>query len=679
MNKLNHPFCFCSPSGIHGILTLFFALFFVSSIQAQYTPDDRALAATTFTRNFDKVTINEYLKSDDDRRVVAGLLSVSLSEDTNFVPPILKIAPDKFAREICFALGQLGPCGKSINYLSRLFYSDSTDPLTRYYSLIALGKTADSSFAYRLIDEYNSANTKVRFNGIAMALFYLASEEKVSADSVRPVLENELYSSSSRRFEAAFCLYRIGPSANEKDLIVKILERNLDSENINSVSVKPVPYLLGCLRKLQYFPDDFQLFKNLKSLSDFQSEVEAVKSAVFYNFKTREELDYYLSYLRDNNKNISREAAAALRNIKLTGELQEYLYLKMSEMLHQDTGMEKYTQGELFISYLSLFPEDFNDIFVKFFNDNISTEYRFKVCGLYPSSMQALDILTENYSDASLQNKITILESLLNFNQTNTGAAGTFLSALNSENPPLISTTADGIDSNFVDACKDSLTEIIIRQTENHLNDPDFIEGLMSLERLAERISKNLKTTILNELSSSNLYSIKKYISGLKGESILSYSKEIGDFDKYWQEAFKYRQAEIVTKQGSFTISLFPGYAPVTTGSFCYLAENNFFQGIPFHRVVPGFVIQGGDPTGTGWGGPGYEIVSEFSPFEYNKGTVGMASAGKDTEGSQWFVTTGSYPHLNGRYTIFGEVLKGLDIVENITQDTKIERVSLKR
>ena len=664
---------------ISGYLLLLAVLIFPSLSQAQYTPDDRALAATTFTRNFDKVTLKEYLSSDDDRKVIAGLLSAAISEDTNFVPSITKLPVDKYAREICFALGQLGPCTRSVNFLGKIFYSDSTDPLARYYSLIALGKTADSSFAYRLIDEYNSAESKAGFNGISMALFYLSSEGKVSADTVRPVLENELYSSSSRQFEAAFCLYRIGPSESEKELLVKALERILTGKEINSVTVKPVPYLLGCMRKLQYFPDDFQLLKSLRSLKDYPSEVEAVKASVYYNFKTNEELDLYLGYLSDENKNISREAAAALKDIKLSGELQEYLYLKMSEMLHKDTDLEKYTQGELFISYLSLFPENFNDVFVKFFNDNISAEYRYKVCGLYPSSEQALSILSENYSVESLNGKLTILEAILNFNQTNPDASATLLSALNSDQAPLISVTADGVDSGFVSANKDELTEIVSKQTVSHLNDPDFIEGLMSLENLAGRISDSLKSEVISVLSTSDLYSVKKFVAGLKGESVLSFSKEIDDFDKYWDEAFKYRQAEIVTEKGSFTISLLPGYAPVTTGSFCYLAEQNFFKDIPFHRVVPGFVIQGGDPTGTGWGGPGYEIVSEFSPFEYNKGMVGMASAGKDTEGSQWFVTTGSYPHLNGRYTIFGEVLKGMDTVDKITQDTKIERVNLIR
>ncbi len=677
--KMKHLKIINKLIGTSGLLSLLFIIVFFASVSAQYTPDDRALAVTAFTRNFDKVTTTEYLKSNDDTKVIAGLLSISLSEDTNFVSPILKLPIDKFAREICFALGQLGSSARSVEFLSHLFYNDSTDPLTRYYSLIALGKIADSSFAYTLVEDYNSADTRARFNGISMALYYLSSDGKIPADSVRPVLENELYSSSSRQFEAAFCLYRLEPSVNEKDLLVNTLEKIIDYKEFNSVTVKPVPYLLGCLRKLKYFPDNFQLLKSLKLQNDFQTEVETAKASVFYNFRTREELDFYLTFLDEDNKNISREAAASLKNITLPADLQQYLYLKMSEKLHKDTEMEKYTQGELFITYLDLFPEDFNDVFVKFFNDNISSEYRFKVCGLYPASQQALSILTENYSIVRLHEKLIILESILNFNQANTDVAGTLLAALSADKPPLISIAADGIDSSFINDNKERLSDIIINQITAHINDPEFIEGIMSLESLAERISDELKNRIVDILSSSGLYSVKKFTAGIRGETIFSISKDIDNFDKYWQEAFKYRQAEIVTSEGSFTVSFLPGYAPVTTGSFCQLAEKNFFDGIPFHRVVPGFVIQGGDPTGTGWGGPGYEIVSEYSPFEYNKGMVGMASAGKDTEGSQWFVTTGSYPHLNGRYTIFGEVLNGMDTVEKITQDTEIEQVNLIR
>jgi cyclophilin family peptidyl-prolyl cis-trans isomerase len=98
---------------------------------------------------------------------------------------------------------------------------------------------------------------------------------------------------------------------------------------------------------------------------------------------------------------------------------------------------------------------------------------------------------------------------------------------------------------------------------------------------------------------------------------------------------------------------------------------------VVFHRVVPNFVIQGGDPRGDGWGGPGYTIRSEFSPIPFDAGVIGMASAGKDTEGSQWFVTHSPQPHLDGRYTVFGRVTGGLDVVHKIQVDDRIFDITL--
>ncbi|MBI5661005.1 MAG: peptidylprolyl isomerase [Ignavibacterium album] len=133
----------------------------------------------------------------------------------------------------------------------------------------------------------------------------------------------------------------------------------------------------------------------------------------------------------------------------------------------------------------------------------------------------------------------------------------------------------------------------------------------------------------------------------------------------------------IKTNKGDIGIRFRPEFAPITVGNFVFLSKKNFYNGIKFHRVVPGFVIQTGDPTGTGWCGPGYEIVSEFSPEEYHTGKIGIASSGKDTEGSQFFIMQGYYPHLNGRYTFFAEVIKGLDVVMNIAEDDYIISVEL--
>lgn len=119
---------------------------------------------------------------------------------------------------------------------------------------------------------------------------------------------------------------------------------------------------------------------------------------------------------------------------------------------------------------------------------------------------------------------------------------------------------------------------------------------------------------------------------------------------------------------GEFVIQLYPDKAPITVNSFVFLSCKGFFNGVTFHRVLEGFMAQGGDPTGTGGGGPGYEFANEDSNLTFDKaGVVAMANAGRDTNGSQFFITFGPQEFLNSGYTIFGQVVSGMDAVNSIT------------
>jgi len=121
------------------------------------------------------------------------------------------------------------------------------------------------------------------------------------------------------------------------------------------------------------------------------------------------------------------------------------------------------------------------------------------------------------------------------------------------------------------------------------------------------------------------------------------------------------------TVRGTVVMELYPREAPFTVLNFLTLATGRkLYNGVPWHRVVSNFVVQGGDPRGDGWGGPGYTIRSEFPMRNYDTGSIGMASAGKDTEGSQFFITHSPQPHLDGRYTIFGRVVSGMDVVDRL-------------
>jgi peptidylprolyl isomerase len=130
----------------------------------------------------------------------------------------------------------------------------------------------------------------------------------------------------------------------------------------------------------------------------------------------------------------------------------------------------------------------------------------------------------------------------------------------------------------------------------------------------------------------------------------------------------QYYATVTMVKGGQFVIQLYPDKAPVTVNSFVFLANQGFYNGVTFHRVLQGFMAQGGDPTGTGMGGPGYEFVNEDNDLKFDKaGVVAMANAGRDTNGSQFFITFGPAEWLNGGYTIFGQVISGMDIVNAIT------------
>ncbi len=135
--------------------------------------------------------------------------------------------------------------------------------------------------------------------------------------------------------------------------------------------------------------------------------------------------------------------------------------------------------------------------------------------------------------------------------------------------------------------------------------------------------------------------------------------------------------ASVVTERGTIRIALNPG-APRTVENFARLARTGYYDGLAFHRVVPNFVIQDGCPRGDGWGGPGYAIPCEYNSLPYEVGTVGMALSGKDTGGSQWFITLSPQPRLEGSYTVFGKVTAGLDVVQRIMPGDRIVKVTVR-
>jgi len=219
------------------------------------------------------------------------------------------------------------------------------------------------------------------------------------------------------------------------------------------------------------------------------------------------------------------------------------------------------------------------------------------------------------------------------------------------------------------------------------LRDRDLNDAALAiLDALAKQKSAAANDAIKTALDSSDHLIRRRAVALLKANGAGDFAKRIGtvktrytdaDYRRALSRAGKKVTATVVTSKGAFTIEFLPEEAPLTVDNFIQLARKGYFNGQTVPRVVPNFVVQTGDPRGDQNGGPGYQIRCEVNEVPYERGAVGMALSGKDTGGSQWFVTHSPQPHLDGGYTVFGRVVRGMDVVDNIARDDVIRRVMI--
>lgn len=226
-----------------------------------------------------------------------------------------------------------------------------------------------------------------------------------------------------------------------------------------------------------------------------------------------------------------------------------------------------------------------------------------------------------------------------------------------------------------------ALTEALpVALKEKESNDA----ALAILDSLAKQKTPKANEAIKNALDSSDHLTRRKTVASLKANGAGDFSSRIGtvetrhtaaDYERALSRIDKTVRAVLTTSKGAFTIELLANEAPLNVDNYVQLAKRGYFNGISFHRVVPNFVIQDGDPRGDGNGGPGYQIRCEINEVPYDRGAVGMALSGKDTGGSQWFVTHSPQPHLDGGYTVFGRVIAGMNVVDRITRGDVIRSI----
>jgi cyclophilin family peptidyl-prolyl cis-trans isomerase/HEAT repeat protein len=263
-----------------------------------------------------------------------------------------------------------------------------------------------------------------------------------------------------------------------------------------------------------------------------------------------------------------------------------------------------------------------------------------------------------------------LLEQLKNSDVFVRETAATLLGDLGDSSDPVIVALREAYKSARPDKTNDA--RIAIVEASDKLKHPMNIQVLSDPTRDEDYVVR-LKAAALLRASPSEVSTTRLQIGKVETGHDRAYWRRMAELS----ESLKNPTAVIHTKKGDIRIELLATEAPMTVDNFIRLARGGFYNGLAFVRVVPNFVIQGGDPRGDQNGGPGYQIRDEINLRRYGTGAVGMALSGKDTGGSQFFITHSPQPHLDGGYTIFGQVVEGMDVVNRIARGDRIERVEI--
>lgn len=653
-----------------GKLLLLLLLLSVNIIP-QFRAGHKELIKMNYMRVYDKTALLGFLQSVDSATVNAALLTVANSGDTSLNSAVRNLSFKKHGEYIAFALGKTGSPADASFLTSKLM--ENTDDLTASAAYQAIGKTGSEENLSRLIILFLE-NKLPNTTGFPLALlnFHL---RKITSPEIRNTLIRILTGTGvdvKLKAYAMMVLFRTGPRPEDEYFLQQYIIPPPQSDEWDLMLSQ---YTLGCYVKLKSFPVTESLMLALLSTPWFEIKINGISAISNSMFDGDQKVKIYAEFLKSDNLTVALHAAVNLKNLRFADSLTSAAASAIYQAFLDKPESDPVFKGALLESMMTLFPQNAPNLFKKY-RDSVSvTSLASIISGKDYSSPENIKKMIALYDSESPAGKIAITEAVMKLNndrKTGTEFADLIFSLLDSPLPYISGTVAAGIDSAYAKTNSAKISEILIAASNNQVNNPDFYETFAAYLTLAG-MTGDVLVEKLKEIYSTSVISSVRSLAGVQDGT-----KNNALFELIYNSAFQYSTAEITATAGTFTVKLLPQFAPLSAGNFIYLALTSYFNNLNFHRVVPGFVIQGGDPSGSGWGGPGYDIISEFSPLHYKPMMMGMASAGKDTEGSQWFVTTGNYPHLNWNYTIFGEVVSGFGSVSGTRQGDKIISVKLR-
>ncbi|MFN8254691.1 MAG: peptidylprolyl isomerase [Bacteroidales bacterium] len=594
--------------------------------------------------------IIEYFTDSEPIVRETAVLAMASVQNTEAVVPLLKVlANDQSAKvrmAAAFALGQTGD-STAVKKMMECFKSENST-LVKSGILENIGKCGNDSDLVFLVELVKNKPDSMVLNGALLGIARFSLRNIFSESALTTLIEilNSDCSEKTKYF-ASIPFVRLNISVPQKYFTV------FD----NSIKIAQDPSLkMNLVAALSKINTDkaFELAKEIfENDLDYRIRINALKASANYGYEKSKSLIF--SALNDTMTNVAIQASELIIKYGDSKDSQQYANLALNSN-NWRVRANLYTAALKFSKEKQVISEKVKKAFV-------ATENIYEKASL----IKALSFDIANYTFINqqflLENskvvKTYALEAIAsiardsNFNKLNTNQKKRGKKELEAEFAEIFKNAILSGDAAQVGIASEILRDTSFRFRQIYKNTYFLTQALEKCKLPAEiETYRELQKTI-------------SYFNGTKEPEALKLETIKPD----WQMITGInpnQKVEVVTTKGNFILELFVNEAPMSVSNFLKLISDSFYENIPIHRTVPNFVIQHGCPRGDGWGGPDYVINSEFSMNYFHEGSLGMASAGKDTESSQWFITNSPTPHLDGRYTNFGKVLAGMEVVHQL-------------
>ncbi|MFQ5822626.1 MAG: HEAT repeat domain-containing protein [bacterium] len=621
-----------------------------------------------------------FLNSPEPNFRARAVEALGKLQDPKCLNTLLKMLndPNHYVRlETAFALGQLGSSEAEEPLIQRLNTKEALDVKIRI--LEALGKIGTDKTFPVLIKLFEASDENLRSEA-ALSVGRMALRNLINksvTDSLTLLLEDE---NDQVRWKACYSLMQIAKDLNSESLLKAAKDKDA---RVRMFAVQA----MGKLKELSTLET---LGRILRRDPDWRVRVKAANALAGHPLRM---VSNYLSLLDQKHHvriaTIQALGSSSLQDIEKNRQNSRefnFARLQLEEILKSNNETETWTlseKGMALIAYAQLMGKEAIDLIAQF-TEHPNHKLRARAMEALGEShaSKAARILEQQYESSPTIVKVAVLNALPKLNRFTNPQI--FLKALQEGDMVLTALAAKALSQ---DTLRNKIYAQAIIDAYQNLTQPIDVESAQIIFQVMAKIGDKRAVPVLEEalrtpdkvLSKTAAEALHQITGEDYSDQIANYTKPYSNFS--YKDILKLKKAKalIKTNRGNIEIKLFTEQAPLTVLNFAQLTKNGFYDGLTFHRVVPNFVIQGGDPRGDSWGSPGYSIRSEFNQHPYLRGTVGMASAGKDTEGCQFFITHSPQPHLDGRYTVFGQVTSGMDVVDAIQEGDVMELVAIRK